>query len=138
MRIFFLTVLLSSLTSTLHSQIWLPTPLNDLRNERQIVPKAAKGFITDATALKNLLFSAPHEQDVTAENSETLLTIPLPDGNEATFSIVAYNLSQPADLARYPNLRTWYGSNPDVPGQTIFLDWTARGFHASVSGGNQP
>lgn len=137
MRIIFLTMLLSSMVTTLTAQTWASTVLDGQRTERRVIPKKARGFSTNAEALKNLLFSAPHERDLVTENSPVKLVIPSPDGNELTFSIVAYNLSQSEDLNRYPDIRTWYGSNPEIPGQTIFLDWTDRGFHASVSGGQK-
>ena len=107
----------------------------DRNGARPIAPKRALTVRTDAAALRELLWRAPHEATVPAEESTVRLVLPLPDGAEATFSIVAYDIAEPAGLAAYPGIRTWYGVNVAEPRQTIFLDWTLRGFHAAVRGG---
>lgn len=133
-------LLLSLLFTTLlctgvRAQNWTAFDAEALTGERRITPKQARTVSTDQHALHDLLFSAPHEKFVTAETSNTLLSLPLPTGGTATFRIVGYDISAAAALEKYPDIRTWYGVNEQDPTQSIFLDWTARGFHASVRGG---
>ena len=138
MRFFTLTVVLLALASPVFSQQWTDLPEAEIRGERHLHPKQAALYATDPAALRALLVTAPHERDEAAESSATTITIPGPDGSTDTFRIVRYDLLHAADATAFPSIGTWYGTNPDVPGQTIFLDFTPRGFHATVSGGDQP
>ena len=99
-------------------------------------PKHATLFRTSTDRLRERLLATPHEDAAAAAAAE--LYVPQPDGGLARFLIRAYHLQAPEDAARFPGIRTWYGHDPSTPGRTIFLDWTARGFHASVSGGGRP
>ncbi|MEM8584758.1 MAG: reprolysin-like metallopeptidase, partial [Bacteroidota bacterium] len=89
-------------------------------------------------ALHELLWSAPHERSISAAQSETIISIPYPDGSNHRFRIVGYDISEPDGLARYSHIRTWYGVGLDEPSRKVFLDWTERGFHAVVRGGQGP
>lgn len=61
------------------------------------------------------------------------LTLPLPDGDEVTFTLEAYDLL-PADLAaKYPQIRTFRGHNPSRPLDTGRFDLGPQGFHAMFS-----
>lgn len=107
--------------------------------DRRIHPKAARLIEVSPDTLRSILWSAPHERQLSAEESPLLLNVPTPSGEEATFRIVAYDISEAAGLEAFPTIRTWYGANIDGSGQSIFLDWTAVGFHASVRfGGAAP
>lgn len=131
-----LTLLLSAaLASCVLAQTWNPLVTTNLPGDRRIQPKTSLTVSTNGEALRDLLFSAPHEKSVTAENSNVTISLPLPDGSTARYRIVAYDIAEAAALAKYPYIRTWYGINAEDPSQSIFLDWTERGFHASVRGG---
>lgn len=138
MRYFLLISALSALMATLNGQGWTDFSTENFRGDRRVTPKQARFFATDGAALRALLLTAPSEQAVPAENSPVRLAVPLPDGQTAAFTIVAYDVLHPADRGRFPGIRTWYGHSTDHPGQTIFLDWTERGFHAAIGGGGQP
>lgn len=105
--------------------------------DRRIVPKAARFLQVDADALREQLWAIPHEADIDPANSPATLSLPMPNGETATFRLVAYDISEAAGLDRFPDIRTWYGFNEANPRQTIFLDWTERGFHASVRFGEE-
>lgn len=122
----------------LFGQTWKTISSNNLSGDRRIVPKAARLFQIDPEALRSTLLLAPHESAVSPGDSELTVTLPLPNRGTVDFRIVAYNLMAAEDQARYPGIHTWYGVNPDHPGQTVFLDWTERGFHAAVRGGGEP
>lgn len=137
MRSCILAIVLCTMALPVFAQNWTRINPARLDGDRRIITKESVGFRVSSFSLRNLLLAAPHENRVRAEDSPTKIRIPLPDGKSAVFRIVAYDISPAVDLARYPNIRTWYGVNTRKPSQTIFLDWTERGFHASVSGGGE-
>ncbi len=118
---------------------WQPRELREMPadGDRRIHPKVAQIVEVHPEILQALLAVAPHERQVAAEQSPVLLPIPRPDGEMATFRIVAYDLSETEGMDAFPNIRTWYGVNMDGSGQSIFLDWTDFGFHASIRYGSQ-
>ena len=136
MRYLFLALAVAVNVFSLGAQTWTDTNIYTLRGERKLTPKTVRGLTADTTALRLQLWSAPHESSSTAEDSPVLISLPAPDGKTADFRIVGYDLTEAPE--RYPNLKTWYGFNPDKPDQTIFLDWTEQGFHAAVRGGDAP
>ncbi|TXF85988.1 T9SS type A sorting domain-containing protein [Neolewinella aurantiaca] len=135
MRLFLTLLFTAALASCVLAQTWEPLKTDNFSGQRRIHPKTSLTVSTDGEALRNLLFNAPHERNVPADNSNATLILPLPDGGSARYRIVAYDIAEAPALAKYPNIRTWYGLNVDNPAQSIFLDWTERGFHASVRGG---
>lgn len=138
MRYLYTLLLLTIIASCVRAQNWTNFELENTSGDQRITPKRARNVATDPGTLHDLLFSAPHEKFATAEASSTLLSLPTPAGETATFRIVGYDISEAAALEKYPDIRTWYGVNAEDPTQSIFLDWTARGFHAAVRGGRTP
>lgn len=136
MRSLFILLLAVAIAPCGLAQAWSPTETNYSPSEQPIRPKKSRVVSIDGAALKDLLFGAPHEKSTTAETSNTSLVLPLPDGGFARYRIVGYDITEAAALAKYPNIRTWYGINVNAPAQSVFLDWTERGFHASVRGGS--
>jgi subtilisin-like proprotein convertase family protein len=135
MRLILTLLLSAAIASCVLAQNWNALETNNLPGERRIHPKTSLTLSTDGASLRSQLFSAPHEKSVTAETSPATISLPLPDGGTARYRIVAYDIAEAPALAKYPNIRTWYGLNVDNPAQSIFLDWTERGFHASIRGG---
>ena len=121
---------------TLPAAVWKAVDPSKTNGDRRIDVARATYFGVDKSALRTALFAAPHERDVSAKSSSVRLSLPLQGGKTGTFSIVAYDISEPAGLAKYPNIRTFYGVDVNDPTRTVYLDWTARGFHASIRGGN--
>jgi len=135
MRYFLSAVTTLFFVTALFSQHWDDTDVYDIRGDRRLSPKEARGVKTSPDALQDLLWSAPHENDVAAEDSPTRLFLPVPNGRTAIFHITGYDV---AAGNRFPQIRTWYGVNENDAEQTVFLDWTERGLHASVRGGSTP
>lgn len=134
MRYFLLVMALGLIARAGSGQRWIPAAYTAPTGKNLADPLYARSLRVDATALRNLLFSAPHENLVRAEDSPVLLNLPSPDaGKAAIYRIVKYDLTAADD--RFPHIATWYGVNEAQPEQTIFLDWTERGFHAAVRGG---
>ncbi|TXF88938.1 T9SS type A sorting domain-containing protein [Neolewinella aurantiaca] len=136
MRYFLCALTVWAIALSLNGQAWADTDIYDVRGKHQLTPKTARGLIADTEALRSALKAAPHETNSTAESSPAILLLPSPDGETSSFRIVTYDAV--GDPDRYPDIRTWYGINTDDFSQTIFLDWTKQGFHASVRGGKNP
>ncbi|MTB51846.1 reprolysin-like metallopeptidase [Lewinella sp. W8] len=136
----YLCVLVSLVLTTtfLQGQTWKTINPEGLSGDRRIVPKQARILQVDPESLRSSLFLAPHEAETSPEAGGMPLILPAPGRGTVEFRIVAYDLMAAEDRERFPNIRTWYGYNTDNPAQTIFLDWTERGFHASVRGGDGP
>ena len=135
MRSLLTLLLLAAIAPCGLAQTWNALDVRNHSGERLIHPKTSRTVSTDGETLRSLLFNAPHEKNATAETSPAVIILPRPDGRNARYRIVAYDIAEAAALAKYPNIRTWYGINAEDPTQSIFLDWTERGFHASVRGG---
>ncbi|HDZ8854411.1 TPA: hypothetical protein RUW97_000751 [Aeromonas dhakensis] len=59
-----------------------------------------------------------------------LLTLPLPDGGEVTFTLQAYDLLPADQAAKFPEIKTFKGHNPAAPVETGRFDLGPLGFHA--------
>lgn len=135
MRILFTLLVATLLTFSLTAQKWVSLETLPYAGDRRIEPHTALLLKIDGTSLRQQLFAAPHESVGAIRPQLRPLELPLPDGGTARFDIVAYDIMPTDDQARFPNIRTWYGRNREHPEQTIFLDWTEFGFHASITGG---
>lgn len=120
--------------SCVSAQKWSVLEALPYDGDRRIKPHTAILLEIRGEQLREQLFAAPHEHEGPIGLNDQPLQLPMPDGEVASFDIVGYDIMPEADLARYPNIRTWYGRNRDKPTQTIYLDWTERGFHASIIG----
>ncbi|MEM8584338.1 MAG: hypothetical protein AAGF87_08725, partial [Bacteroidota bacterium] len=89
-----LIVPLLFLTSLLSAQsIWRPgEPSADV--DQRIFAKQANYMQADTEALRDLLWSAPHERETSPDQSATIIELPQPDGSSARFKIVAYDISE--------------------------------------------
>jgi subtilisin-like proprotein convertase family protein len=99
---------------------------------RVINPTVYRTIALDTTALKNIIEQAPSEALTAAKNSNTILTVPLPDGTSADFKIVRYDMMAPELSAEFPVIKTGYGISTGKTLASIRFDWTYRGFHAFI------
>lgn len=107
-----------------------PIPVN---GPRYITPNKFAALALDTALLMQKLRQAPHEQDVSSFNSQTILSIPTPDGDILQFRIVRYDMMEPGLAARYPGIMTFLGVSTGRDPYFIRFDWTARGFHAAFT-----
>lgn len=135
-----LPLLLWSSTALAQSDFWRALPQQQLSvdEERRIIPNKFEAYSADTTALRDFLWAAPHERDVSPPQSEHIISIPDPNGEMQSFQIVAYDLFEAALQEKWWYIGTWRGVSTTNPMTTIRLDWTIRGFHAMVrsEGGN--
>ncbi len=82
--------------------------------------------------LLQVLNSAPKETDVRVQNSNVVLSLPMPNGTMGRFKFVESSVME-ADLqANFPNVRTYLGQGIDDPYATVRFDFTQLGFHAMI------
>ncbi len=93
---------------------------------------AYKTFRLDQNLLALLLASAPKEFAQTIATAQTTITIPMPDGKLARFSIEESPIMEPALAAQFPQIKTYRGQGIDDPTATTRFDVTPAGFHAIV------
>ena len=107
-------------------------PLLASQPERWIVPQAYRTFGLDANALRGILNRAPGEFTAAAGAAPVILTLPMPDGTFARFTIYDSPIMEASLSASFPDIKTYSGQGIDDPTATIRLDWTPNGFHAMV------
>ena len=105
-------------------------PLLASQPERWIVPQAYRTFRLDVNALRGVLNRAPAE--FTAAAAPALLTIPMPDGTFARFTIYDSPIMEAGLAAKFPDIKTYSGQGIDDKTATIRFDLTPSGFHAMV------
>ena len=101
-------------------------------DERQIVPDSYRTVRLNKEALQTILRQAPLESEVSAANSETIITLPLPNGQFSRFRFVESPIMEAALQAQFPEIKTYLGQGIDAPEATTRFDFTPQGFHAMI------
>ena len=86
-------------------------------------------------ALFNTLNRAPLEASKTISN--TLLSLPLPDGSLVNFRLEESPVLPDSLAAKYPALKSFRGEATDNSGALMRCDWSPRGLHATILYQNQ-
>ena len=101
--------------------------------ERQIVPDSYKKFRLDKTMLRTILGSAPEELSDPFGMSNSIVTLPMPDGSFARFRIKHSLVVEPGLLEKFPELgETYSGQGIDDPTATVRFDLLPSGFHSMI------
>jgi reprolysin-like metallo-peptidase family M12B/all-beta uncharacterized protein/S-layer family protein len=107
-------------------------------SQKTITSLSSKTFALDKDALGQLLASAPKEFSRVARSSPLIVTLPLPDGALARFSVEESPMMEPELAAQFPQIKTYRGQGIDDPWATTRFDWTPEGFHAIVLSNTGP
>lgn len=86
----------------------------------------------DGVALVDALQRAPMEDTEDAVVRPLIMTLAMPDGTFARFSVVESPVMAPELAAQFPDIKTYLGQGLDDPAATLRFDWTPAGFHAQV------
>ncbi|MBA3468847.1 MAG: hypothetical protein H0T53_04295 [Herpetosiphonaceae bacterium] len=100
--------------------------------QRDIVPEMYRTLTLDWSALQKVLADAPLETTVTAKSSPVVLSLPLPEGNYARFSVVEAPIMAPELAAKFPAIKTYLGQSLDDATASVRFDTTPAGFHAMI------
>ncbi|HKV08116.1 MAG TPA: M12 family metallo-peptidase, partial [Thermoanaerobaculia bacterium] len=92
----------------------------------------------DRAGLDALLARAPHEGKTKAAGAPLVITLPLPGGTYARFTVVESPIMEPALAARYPQIKTYALTGVDRAALRGRLDTSPRGVHAIVLGAGGP
>lgn len=111
------------------SNLWETVPVGRARTEQPETPRA---FRLHHAALAAHLGRAPTESVRRPESSETLISLPMPDGTQARFRFVESPVMSPELAAKFPRIRTYLGRGVDDPQARVRFDLTPAGFHAQV------
>ena len=100
--------------------------------ERISTPMRYSTFRLNKTSLQTILTVAPQEKYTIGEESEIILTIPMPDGTYQRFAIKDSPIMEDELAAKYPEIKTYIGQGIDNPTATTRFDLTPQGFHAII------
>ncbi len=100
--------------------------------QREIVPQKYRTLRLSWSALQTALAAAPLETSISAKSSPVVLTLPLPEGNYARFSVVESPIMAPELAAKYPEIKTYLGQSLDDATASVRFDTTPAGFHAMI------
>lgn len=115
------------------STLWrdVPPPANAAAAVPSLQPRAYRVVALDTAAFRALAATAPLE-NVAADRSPIVMSLPMPDGSFADFWLRESPIIDAELAAQLPDVKTYVAQSIDDPAATARLDWTASGFHALV------
>ena len=131
-------LLLFGLFSNLFAQSNFWTPMKEEAfalpdgAERKIQPLKIKTFRLDYVGLHKALSQAPMEFTSEAREHPVTLNLPLADGSVRTFYIWESPVMAPELMAKFPEIRTYAGTDAEGLGLTVRLGVTHKGLHAFI------
>jgi hypothetical protein len=111
------------------------TVLQQRQLQRPITPNHYRTFTLNQTTLKNTLRNAPLEFTGAAKNSLTVLTLPMPDGTFARFSVQESPIMEPELALRHPDIKTYTGQGIDDTTATARFSFSPQGFSSMILSG---
>ncbi|HJU54508.1 MAG TPA: zinc-dependent metalloprotease family protein [Pyrinomonadaceae bacterium] len=121
-------------SQTISGGIWQDVAESSIvqTGQRVIVPAAYRTVRLDKSALTQLLNQAPLEFTAAAKQTQTILSVPMPDGKTSRFRIENSPIMEPGLAARYPEWKTFRGQGIDDPTATARFGLTSAGFHGII------
>jgi hypothetical protein len=119
--------LLTSTAVIAQAPLWQLANSPAARGTVESVTKAY--FNADSTALRQLLENAPREH---SGDLSYVISLPLPDGSQAQFSIIESPIMADALAAKFPDIKTYKIFGIDDPGASGRVDISASGFRAML------
>lgn len=93
-----------------------------MKGQRLIVPKAYRTVQLNKVALTQVLNQAPMEFSEKAKNTQVVMTLPMPDGSFARFSIKESPIMEPGLAAQVPEIKTYLRQGIDDRTATTRFD----------------
>ena len=104
---------------------------------RYIQPSKYRTLKLDVAQMKIALNKAPMTKTPAVKNNPAFLDIPWPDGSMKTFQIIESPIMEPELMAKFPEIKTYAGSEVGNGANYIRLDLTPQGFHAMILTGDE-
>ncbi|MGI8893826.1 MAG: reprolysin-like metallopeptidase [Bacteroidia bacterium] len=132
--LFTIFILLPGKSFSQNSNLWQDADPARLSQQasRDIKPDVYRTVTLDVNALKSFLITTSRETVQTVTGSQTILTLPMPDGTFQDFRIVESPIMATELANKYPEIKTYLGQGIDDPHAHLRFDWTYRGFHAMI------
>lgn len=108
----------------------VPEANMQITGERVIKPIKYRTLNLNVNDLKPLLTAAPLEKNVHPKNSNSVISLPMPDGTFLRFSFVQSPIMEDGLAAQFPEIKTYLGQGIDDPYSSVRFDLTPLGFHA--------
>ncbi|MCP4442582.1 MAG: choice-of-anchor D domain-containing protein, partial [Aureispira sp.] len=100
--------------------------------KRYIIPSAYQVMKLDVKKLREKLADAPMIRTPEVKTKTVYITLPWADGTFKTFDIVESPVMEEGLAQKFPEIKTYAGSDINDPGKYIRFDVTPQGFHAMV------
>lgn len=99
--------------------------------------KKYRTLVLDTTALSQLLSQAQTAGAVSIRETQSVISLPLPDSTFARFRFVPSATIAPGSDTDSLNIRTYMGQGIDDIYSSVAFDMTPEGFHAMITAGNE-
>ena len=130
--------LVALLVPALHAEatLWRDIQASDVQQRGASLPEPLRyrALSLDFAAMRTRLAQAPLEANVRVEESEFVLTLPMPDGEFAAFRVVESPIMASELASKFPMLKTYLGQGVDDATATLRFDLTSFGFRAQIIG----
>jgi hypothetical protein len=100
--------------------------------ERVIKPLKFRALTLNISDIKSVLQSAPQEKNVRPSNSNSVISLPMPNGTYLRFKFVDSPIMEDGLAAQFPEIKTYLGQGIDDPYSSVRFDLTPLGFHAMI------
>ncbi len=111
------------------NKLWEELTVNNQIKASEYGVKAFKLWILDTIACKDIIKNCTNQA---VDQSEVILKLPLPDGQLLNYKIVRSGTMSDELAKKFPNIQTYKGVNINDQSIVTRLEWTTKGFHASI------
>ena len=122
-----------------HSELWTDVSESSITpsGTRYIIPLSYRTLGLNVNEMLTVLGSAPLEKNTRVRFSTSLISLPMPDGDFASFQFVESPVMAEELVIKFPEIKTYLGQGVEDPSSKIRFDLTPAGFHAIIfaSGG---
>lgn len=103
-----------------------------ITGKREIVPEKFKTYHLEIEALKNDLLNAPNDKIVLIDNSNTIIELPMPNGEIQRFKVVDAPIMDQDLQNSFPDIKTYSIKGIDDTYANGKIDVTEFGFHGFI------
>ncbi len=131
--LFFFALQLSSQSNSANQWVVPNESMIPKTGVRQIIPQKYRLVELNNQNFKAILFSAPSDKRTKIEQSNCIISLPLPDGSFQAYKVIESYVMCEALAAGFPNIKTFSVKGIDDPFAYGKLDWNEFGFHAMIA-----